>query len=111
MHPLYKNVAAAATALLVIFSISAAENLPITIIDRQNHDATYTYYVPGSSTSKVNLNCSGSNSDINCYGTSETINRPGRKVSYDVSGATLSLKLPDGSIAVVNCDKALTAAS
>jgi hypothetical protein len=46
---------------------------------------------------------------VNCSGSSKstTSSTPSQDVSYDVTGATLSLLLPDGRLAVVNCDSKL----
>ncbi len=43
---------------------------------------------------------------MNCTGTSNAVTtvRPPRQVEYSVSGATLSLRLSDGRVAVVNCN-------
>ena len=43
---------------------------------------------------------------VNCSGSSTTTGTatPARSGSFDVKGATFSLQLPDGRIAVVNCD-------
>ncbi|MGC9951772.1 MAG: hypothetical protein ABSF64_35945 [Bryobacteraceae bacterium] len=91
--------------------IYAADNLNVTIIDCQDHDANYTYFVPGNSTSTANtdVNCSGNQASVNCSSTTRTsaTTVPARSGSYDVRGATLSLQLPDGRIAVVNCDSKL----
>ena len=77
------------------------------IIDRQDSQTGYRYVVPGnsSSTSNTNLNCSGGEANINCSGTTTTsgVTTAPRQISYSVSGATLSIQLPDGRIAVVNC--------
>ena len=99
------------TLLASFLPILAADNLNVTIIDRQNHDASYTYFVPGSSTStaKTDVNCFGNQSSANCSATTRTsgTNVPAQIGSYEVRGATLSLQLPDGRIAVVNCDSKL----
>lgn len=89
-------------------------------VGRQEHDSTYAYVVPGYSTSNTtgNANCSGSatttvygntadaNADANCGGqsTTNTVRVPAQAGSFSVRGATFSLLLPDGRIAVVNCD-------
>jgi hypothetical protein len=102
------GVLAVASALLIVLSLPAADSFDVKIIDRQNHEATYNYVVPAATTShsNTNLNCSGNDSNINCSGATNTTatTTPGSSVSYPVSGATLSLKLPDGRIAIVNCD-------
>lgn len=94
----------------------AGEEIDVIVIDRQESVGTYTYSVPGrttstyTGTSRANVNCVASSFDANCTGSSRTTGRttgsstPGYVGSYDVRGATLSLQLPDGRIAVVNCD-------
>jgi hypothetical protein len=80
----------------------------VKILDRQNSETGYSYVVPGHSNavSNTNVNCYGGAYNVNCSGSTTTsgFSTPPRRVSYDVVGATLSLQLPDGRIAVVNCD-------
>ena len=80
----------------------------ITIIDRQDSQTGYSYVVPGhsNSISRTNVNCSGGETNVNCYGSTNTsrTSTPPHRISYEVRGATLSLRLPDGRIAVVNCE-------
>ena len=91
---------------LLLFSClpSLAQRMKVRIIQRSSSEATYSYVVPGFSNSNAsgNLNCYGSN----CYGSAHSsgISTPGYAGSYAVSGATFSLALPDGRVAVVNCD-------
>ena len=89
------------------FSASAGELLDVSVIDRQDNARNYTYVVPGysNSQSNANANCSAIGNFANCNGnmSTSTISNPGFSGSYEVHGATLSLKLPDGRIAVVNC--------
>jgi len=97
-------------ALMWLISPLHAEKKEMTvkIIDRQNHDTHYTYFVPGYSTANANtnVNCSGTGSMVNCSGstTATGTNIPARSGSFDVKGATFSLQLPDGRVAVVNCN-------
>ena len=92
-------------ALLLLFSLpSLAQRMKVRIIQRNSSETTYNYVVPGFS----NSNASGS---LNCYGgncsgsaRSSGFSTPGYAGSYAVSGATFSLALPDGRVAVVNCD-------
>jgi len=58
---------------------------------------TYSEQSSGTYTGHMRVNCSGTS-----Y--SKTTIRPPEDVSYSVTGATLSLRLPDGRVAVVNCD-------
>jgi len=96
-------------ALLFTVHINAeTKTLTVKIIDRQDHDTLYTYFVPGYSTgtTSTNVNCYGSTSNVNCSGsmTSAGTNIPARSGSFSVQGATFSLQLPDGRVAVVNCN-------
>jgi hypothetical protein len=95
--------------LLASYSFALAGQLfGVKIIDRQSSQTHYSYFVPGHSNavSNTNLNCYGGETQVNCSGSTTTSGSttPPRRVSYDVMGATLSLQLPDGRIAVVNCD-------
>ena len=84
------------------------QKLNVKIVDRQEHDSKYSYSVPGYSSSNTNAyaNCNGYGSSVNCNGTAttNTFGTPAQHGSFSVRGATFSLLLPDGRIAVVNCD-------
>jgi hypothetical protein len=79
----------------------------VQVIDRRDSASNYTYVVPGFSTSTVNgnANCTSYGNSASCSSTATTtgVSTPGFVGSYEVRGATLSLALPDGRIAVVNC--------
>ena len=94
--------------ILVCTLPASAQKYSVKIVDRQEHDSSYTYFVPGysSSNTNANANCNGDSSTVNCSGTSttNTFSRPAQHGSFSVRGATFSLLLPDGRIAVVNCD-------
>jgi hypothetical protein len=85
----------------------SAQNINVKIIDRRTGETGYSYQVPGhaTSTSDESANCTGSSTNVNCSGsgTTNTEYTAPRSISYSVTGATLSLLLPDGRIAVVNC--------
>jgi hypothetical protein len=85
-----------------------AQKLSVKIIGRQDNETEYTYVVPGysSSNSNSNVNCSGDSSNVNCNGSTRTTgtNTPAQQISFRVRGATYSLLLPDGRVAVVNCE-------
>lgn len=85
-----------------------AQKFDVKIIDRQDNETEYTYVVPGhfNSQSNSSANCYGGNSNANCSGSTTTngLSTPAHQVSYHVRGATFSLQLPDGRIAVVNCE-------
>lgn len=99
---------AIATLVLVCAVPASAQKYAVKIIDRQEHDSSYTYFAPGysSSNTNANVNCNGDSSTVNCNGTSttNTFSRSAQHGSFSVRGATFSLLLLDGRIAVVNCD-------
>jgi hypothetical protein len=87
---------------------ASAQTLDVKIVDRQDNQTDYTYIVPGSfnSQSNSNVDCNTLGNNTNCNGTTTTngTTTPARQVSYRVRGATLTLLLPDGRGAIVNCD-------
>ena len=97
-------------AVVVTFVITPAfaQKLSVKIINRQDNQTDYSYVVPGYSTSNsnTNVNCFGAVNTGNCNGSTTTtgLSRPVQQVSYHVRGATFSLLLPDGRVAVVNCE-------
>jgi hypothetical protein len=105
-----KTVLTILGSLALVLSITAAEKkiMTVKILDRQNHDTLYTYFVPGYSTTNENssANCFGSDSTVNCSGSARatTTSMPAHGGSFGVKGATFALQLEDGRVAVVNCD-------
>jgi hypothetical protein len=97
-----------AAAVVVMVAPSFAQKLAVKIINRQDNDTDYTYVVPGNWTSNSHgsLNCFGNVNSVNCNGSTRTTgsSTPAQQVSYHVRGATFSLQLPDGRVAVVNCE-------
>lgn len=94
-------------AVLLIAS-AFAQTLNVKIVNRQQNETEYTYVAPGyyNSSANARANCySGSNS-VNCSGSTAASgwDMPAHEVSFRVRGATFSLQLPDGRIAVVNCE-------
>ncbi|HET9266515.1 MAG TPA: hypothetical protein VFO31_00070 [Vicinamibacterales bacterium] len=84
-----------------------SQALEVQIVDRHTSETNYSYVVPGHITSQSHstANCFGLGGSVNCSGSSTThatATSP-RPTSYDVRGATFSLRLPDGRIAIVNC--------
>ena len=77
--------------------IAKAQQIEVTVIDRQESETEYTYQ-PGIHTSLTSTSTSNSAANTNTPASSAKF------VSFQVSGATLSLQLPDGRVAVVNCD-------
>jgi len=109
------------SVLILLSTTSAsAQTLDVKVIDRREHSSNYNYVVPGYSTSNTigNANCNGTSTTVvsgstantngvaNCNGasTTTTVSTPARSGSFSVRGATFALLLPDGRIAVVNCD-------
>lgn len=98
-------------ASLLALAMSApafAQKLQVKIIDRQDNESDYSYVVPGhfNSYSNASVDCSATDYNANCSGRSSTtgISTPSHFVPFHVSGATLTLLLPDGRGAVVNCE-------
>jgi hypothetical protein len=80
----------------MLFSARAkAQQMEVKVIDRQESETKYTYQPGVHSTATSNIDNSAT--------TAATVN-PTNVSSFEVSGATLSLRLPDGRVAVVNCD-------
>ena len=97
--PVLVSVAQAASA-----QVATAQKLEVKIFDRQESTTGYTYTAPAyfNSQSNSNINCG----DVTCNAstiTSGSISPP-RKISYQVRGATFTLQLPDGRVAVVHCE-------
>ncbi len=105
-------------AIALLFVSSAfAQKMQVKIIDHRESETGYSYQIPGQAVSNSNGKCSGTatgngdNSadiDLNCSGTKTTTYTASRVISYSVTGATLSLLLPDGRLTVVNCVGKLT---
>jgi hypothetical protein len=87
---------------------ASAQKLDVKILDRQDNETEYTYVAPShfSSQTSANVNCNSNPNNVNCNGSSRTTgsSTPAYEGSYHVRGATLSLQLPDGRVAVVNCE-------
>ena len=96
--------------IFVLSTVAPAfgQKLAVKIINREDNETQYTYVVAGysSSNSNTNVNCSDTGSNVNCNGSTHTTgtSTPGHEVSFSVRGATYSLQLPDGRVAVVNCE-------
>jgi hypothetical protein len=96
--------------VVVLFAVAPAfaQKLSVKIINREDNETEYTYVVAGysSSNSNTNINCSENGNNLNCNGSTQTtgLSTPGHAVSFSVRGATYSLQLPDGRVAVVNCE-------
>jgi hypothetical protein len=80
----------------------------VKIVDRRNNATRYTSVVPGYSNANANtaVNCFGSEGSVNCSGSTRATASytPAQTGAYEGQEATFSLQLPDGRIAVVNCE-------
>ncbi len=98
----------ASLALTLSVPLVAGQKFKVVVLDRQNSGTTYSYVVPGHSTSTTtaNANCFGTANLASCTGNATTnqVSQPASRFSYTVTGATFSLQLPDGRVAVVNCN-------
>jgi hypothetical protein len=92
-----------AVALLTLSIQTAfAEKVPVSVLYRQDSDVVYHAIVPGYSGAQADITgaCTLDPDPANCP--PQTQAGPG-EISYMVIGTTLSLRLPDGRVAVVNC--------
>src|SRR5689334_7175782 len=102
------NAAIFGVILFCTATMQGADRVKVTILEQKDNQSQYDGVIPGhtNATSNTNVNCAEYGSNVNCNGTTNThaTSTPARRVSYGVSGASLSLLLPDGRIALVNCD-------
>jgi hypothetical protein len=96
------------TMLLSCSALAASQTLQVKIADRKDFDSDYSYVVPGhfSSTSNASANCSATEYSASCSGNGSTAgtSTSSYMIPFHVRGATLTLALPDGRTAVVNCE-------
>jgi hypothetical protein len=85
----------------------SAQMLNVKIVHREDRETGYRYVVPAqfNASSSESASCNGSFGNVNCSGSSRTnaYSTGPREIAYSVVGATFSLLLPDGRLAVVNC--------
>lgn len=86
-----------------VHSVSA-QKLEVSILYRQNSDTDYSALIPGYS-NPASPDCAADLGNADCYDPPHAIESGSAPapVSYYVVGTTLSLLLPDGRVAVVNC--------
>lgn len=96
-------------ALLYLASSASAvyaQKLDVSVLYRQDSDVNYFAVIPGyiSATTEGGPDCSLDPMSAECSGTARagSSTAPG-DVTYNVVGTTLSLLLPDGRVALVNC--------
>jgi hypothetical protein len=97
-------------ALLFILSVCAvgsAQTLPVTVVARQNYQSHYSYVVPAYYYSQASgsYGCYGNDYGVYCSGGERGWGYAtgSHEIAYNVTGATFTLLLPDGRMAVVNC--------
>jgi len=103
-------------AILLLLALASplsitGQQLDVKIVQRQTSETGYTYQVAGHTNSytKDHANCHensyGKSATEHCVATSTTNTTTTAPMvnSYTVTGATLSLLLPDGRVIVVNC--------
>jgi hypothetical protein len=94
-------------ALICPVPTALAQKLDVKIINRQDNNTDYSYFVPShfSSQSSSTANCSALGNNVDCNGSTTTSgsSTAAHEVSFHVRGATFLLVLPDGRGAVVNC--------
>jgi hypothetical protein len=86
--------------LLSSVSTVSAQKIDATVLYRQNSDTGYTVLVPGFAPEGA-VDCAADIANDACSQAVPTA-APGQP-SLSVTGTTLSLLLPDGRVAVVNC--------
>jgi hypothetical protein len=92
---------------VALVSPLAAQSFSVKVVKRQTGETRYTYQVTGhlTSTSTCYGTAFGNFANVNCNGSTPAnteIPAP-QVISFRLTGATFSLLLPDGQIAVVNC--------
>jgi hypothetical protein len=98
------GIAVAISCLVSSASVATAQKLDATVLYRQNSDSAYSALIPGYS-DPASPDCAADLGNAECsrpMHSTESGSAPGT-ASYNVIGTTLSLLLPDGKIAVVNC--------
>jgi hypothetical protein len=84
-------------------STVSAQKLDATVLYRQNSDDSYAAVIPrpDGSTPEGTIDCAADTTNEACVRPLQSAT-PGQPV-FNVTGTTVSLLLPDGKVAVVNC--------
>jgi hypothetical protein len=94
---------AVATLILTFVGTAAAQKMDVKIIDHQDKDTDYSYVVPGQFHAQSNAQVSCYSGNCSVSSTTDGYSTPAQALPFHVRGATLALQLPDGRVAVVNC--------
>ena len=94
----------AALSLAISSGSAAAQKVPVNVLYRQDSDIVYHAVIPGYSGPNADVTgaCTLDPDPANCPDASQIADAKGTP-TYLLSGTTLSLGLPDGRIALVNC--------
>jgi len=79
-----------------------AQKLDATVLYRQSSESGYSALIPGYSAPDA-PDCAADVANAECFRPTHVYEAGPGAVSYNVVGTTLSLLLPDGKIAVLNC--------
>ena len=94
----------AALSLAFSGAFAAAQRVPVSVLYRQDSDIVYHAVIPGYSGPNADVTgaCTLDPDPANCPDQNQSTDAKGTP-TYLLSGTTLSLGLPDGRIALVNC--------
>jgi len=94
----------AAVSLSISSASAAAQKVPVNVLYRQDSDVVYHAVIPGYSGPNADVTgaCTLDPDPANCPDPNLNSDPKGTP-TYLLSGTTLSLGLPDGRIALVNC--------
>jgi hypothetical protein len=100
--PIWAATALAILSLASCVPTASAQKLDATVLYRQNSDSDYNAVVPGYS---ATTDCAADIANPDCAASAHALglNRASGELAINVVGTTLSLLLPDGRVAVVNC--------
>ncbi len=98
---IWPAVALAVVSPIFVVHPALAQKLDASVLYRQDSDVAYHAVIPGYSGPDADITgaCTLDPDPANCPSPTVT----GHEPSYTLIGTTLSLKLPDGRIALVNC--------
>lgn len=94
-------IAAALVCFVCCTQSIKAQKLDATVLYRQSSDSAYSVLVPGYSAAGA-PDCAADVANAECFRPTTPISEAS-PVSRSVIGTTLSLLLPDGKVAVLNC--------